>query len=548
MNSTPNIQSVQPLYNGVGTQVGSILTIDNYFQYGPQTYLSQDSSNSIINYIENGAFFPNGTNTRYLLGSQGTSNAETLSASVITAGTVSVPWSITFGSAPINRHSRGEFIAVLYFDQIEIQSSATLTGVYTTLATIAMQVNSTQTVYIDTASAAPRFYKIRFVNSLNTSTKTPFSDSVGASSYSLGTAGYLIQQVREAIQLDDQDPSITNEFLVNAINEARQIMDREIGSGLMKEWRMKYETPIKMCGGTNYIVLPSDIDFTETNRAVLTARYSNNSVGASLPLSYIDKREWNQATYQRRYTTVATAASIGATSLSVVDGGDFPNGGISVYPTLVQRPATATSGTVAYVVATGLFYVYGSSWNVTTAPTTGTLQVQGDPLNKADPLFNSSSINTSYQYTITYGAYDNVNNIFYGVSGVIRAIPAGYQIWAYQTQAYPLSYTIFKDYNSTGLTGVSSGLPRLWLDSVVPLQLHGLNIYIDYYTAYADIQYLSDTIPEHYRDIYKNYLRFAIKRRRDDTIGMNDVDYQRFLAASTAQFANVYLGQTIRIK
>ena len=457
----------------ITSSLSNLVSIDNTLQYGTGTFLSRDSVNNATIYVENSTYLNGG---RYLVGVLGAENAEIATVNSVTAPSPSVPSTVTLASVLNNRHSFADPITYITFDQVEISSSPTQNGLYSVLATIPIQVNSDITIFHDLIGTNTTYYKARFFDSY-TGNYSAYSDSISTISLSSQSAGYMFAAVRKTLGIKLSDTQITDEFLLGALNEARQIMDREFGAGIMKEWRFVGEYPIKMLAGTNYVNLPVDVDYTETNRAVVNARYSNNSVGAALPIEYIDKNAWNVATYQRRYTTCQIAANTGATSLYMVNTGDFPSA--------------------------------------------GAIQMQAEN-------FNQSIL------TVSYTGNDVQNNILTGCTGITRPISVGSQGWAYQTQAYPINYTVFNN--------------SIYFDSVVPIIMNGKNLYIDYYKALVDIVSINDIIPEHYRDIYKDYLRFAIKRRRDNSIGEDDPDYQRFQHAGTAQFANSYLGQMIRIQ
>ena len=108
-------------------------------------------------------------------------------------------------------------------------------------------------------------------------------------------------------------------------------------------------------------------------------------------------------------------------------------------------------------------------------------------------------------------------NTLTGVTGVTRNISAGTQFWLNPVTAIPSVYTVWN--------GV------LYFDRPIPQSLQGKNVFIDYYKKITDITNTLETIPEHFRDVYKHYLKYAVKKRRDDNVGEKDPDYQMFLRA-----------------
>ena len=54
-------------------------------------------------------------------------------------------------------------------------------------------------------------------------------------------------------------------------------------------------------------------------------------------------------------------------------------------------------------------------------------------------------------------------------------------------------------------------------------------------------------LPEHYREIYKWYLRYAIKYRKDTSLDSKDPDLKKFEDLVQALFNNLYTGQDTTI-
>lgn len=465
--------TMQPIIT-VENNVGNTIIIPNQLQYSAKTYLTRDTINSTVITVENPTDFT--ASFRGLVGELGTENAEVQTISTVTQPTTTSPASFTASSAYILNHYRGDAIKALLYDKAVIEWCATEDGTYAVLATIDFQWTQNITYYQHGVGLSTYYYRVKFKNSLN-SIETVYSLKVSPSTSALeATPAAMIDGIRDQLGISADDPVLTNKFFLNAINDARRICDTDFGNGKMKEWRAQYEYPIKMLAGTNYVDLPDDIDYTKTNRALLNARYSTNSVGNSQPIRYIDKKDWNVSSYQRRYTYVSGNVSLGAVTITLQNSGDFPD--------------------------------------------QGSLMIQAED-------YDDSPI------SISYTSNNKNTNVISGVTGVTRNISDGAQAWAYQTTWYPLTYTVFDQ--------------KLWFDSVIPIQLNGINVYIDYYKRLENITDINAEFEEHYYDIYKNYLRFAIKRRRDDSIGEKDPDYERFIRAVNEVQTTVYLGQYMRI-
>jgi len=439
------------------------------------SYLSRDHvANSNVFSIENTEQFTT-ANGLVVFGMIGTSNAELMPTISSKTGTT-LTMALIAGSGCSFAHSRGEPVQQVTYDKVVIESSTTSTGTFTVIATIPLQWSSDKTSYNDTTGTSSTYYRQRFYNSVTGIYSDYSNGGVGVSQNDLGptTAASIILSVRKAVGNTD----LKDDFFISALNDARRIADTSFGYGRLNEWRHCFEYPIQMLAGTNFVTLPSNIDFNETNRTLLAARYARQSVAANIPIKYVDKREWNQRAYLNRYSITVGATLSGATSIVLSSTGDFP--------------------------ATGSIMI------ATEDPTQSILVVP----------FTSNNLLT---------------NTLSGCTGITRNIAAGTQCWAYSTFSTPYFFTVFDD---------QSGVSKLWFDRPVPAGLQGKNIYLDYYKKIEDIVFLSDVIPEHYRDIYKDYLKFAIKRRRDDSIGEDDQDYKKFMNGMAVIMGNPYTGQS----
>lgn len=420
--------------------------------------------------------------TPILIGSIGNENAEIVSSTLISNKTL-----ISLTSGIGLYHNTGETISEIDYDKIEIYKSSTETGSFSQIAIIPFNVKSTETTFKDEAGVSTDFYKVRFINSgndlvwgvetTNNGGATNFALATSSSSVDPTTAANLINSVRNTLGIPNDDKDLTDEWFVSALNDARRIYDTDFTFGRNQEWREEFNHPVKMKAGTNFVNLPSDIDFSETNRSLFRVRLSRSIGGYNQPIRYVDKSTWNSIISLSSYSTNPTFITSGATSITLNNTGDMPN-----------------SGTI--FVATENY-------------TTNILQIQ----------YTANNIDTN---TLT------------GVTGVTRDIGIGTQFWLNPVTAIPSVYTIW---NGT-----------IYFDRPVPQSLQGKNVYIDYYKKLVDINSPLETLPEHFRDIYKHYLKFAVKKRRDDNLGEKDSDYQMFLRAASSVSSNQYTGQSIRIQ
>lgn len=415
-----------------------------------------------------------------LIGSVGNENAELSLSNSIPTKT-----SLTAISGVGLYHTTGETVSQIVYDKIEVYKSSTENGSFTQIAVVNFDVKSSYTLFKDTAGISTDYYKVRFVNSgtaypSGSSTSywgaTDFATATSTTSLSSDTAGALIESVKKTLGIPADDKDLTTQWFISALNDARRIYDTDFTFGRNEEWRQEFNFPIKMKAGTNFVNLPADIDFSETNRSMLRLRLSRSIGGYNQPIRYMDKAAWNSILTTSSYATNPSSIAIGATSIVLDNTGDMP-----------------TSGTV----------------------------------------FVATTDYTSNILTVNYTGNNKDTNTLTGVTGVTRIIPVNTQFWLNPVTAIPSRYTVWN--------GV------VYFDRPIPQSLQGKNVYLDYYKKITDISLQTETVPEHFRDIYKHYLKFAVKKRRDDNIGESDSDYKMFLRAAATVSSNQYTGQTPRI-
>ncbi len=183
------------------------------------------------------------------------------------------------------------------------------------------------------------------------------------------------------------------------------------------------------------------------------------------------------------------------------------------------------------------------AWSVMGGVTTVAAGI-GDPTITLDSVgdFSGSSSGVAYVATtaysqtlmqISYTGVDLTTNQLTGVTGITRVIPVGTRVWSNPTIAQPIYYTVYEG--------------RLYFDRIVPDSMQGNNLYIDYYKKLDKVVNLYQVLPENYRETYKWYLRYAIKYRKDITLGSDDPDLKKFEGLVQALFDNLYTGQDTTI-
>lgn len=449
--------------------IGNTIYIPNQLDVKTSTYMSSNIASGVLAIpVDNTTDFTTGQ-ILLLLSSIGAENAEIVtSASHTTLSFVTL--------ATLMAHNRGDSVGEIKYDQIVISKSATIDGVYATLATQTFFVTQQNTVIYDTTGLSTDYYKIQWKNSL-TGLLSDASDPISVTAYPANSVANIIYPVLRAMGVSENDPKITVDFCLSTVDDARKYTEAKL-YGIRHAWQQVFEYPIKILAGTNSVPLPENIDYNETDRSVLAARFMIGNVLTPFNLKYIDKRSWNQIAFSVMGGTTQAEALIGAVSITLDSAGDFPN----------------TASGVAYVATTDY---------------------------------------TQTIMQIAYTSVDKTTNQLLGVTGITRNIPSGTRVWSRPTISQPIYYTAYSD--------------KLVFDRIIPDSMQGNNLYIDYYQKMTVVTDLSQVLEEHYREIYKWYLRYAIKYRKDILLGNDDPDLKKFEDLVQALFNNLYTGQDTAI-
>jgi hypothetical protein len=449
--------------------IGNTISIPNELDIKTVTYMSDNIASGVLAVpVDNSTDFTTGQ-ILLLLSSIGNENAEIVtSASHTTLSFVTL--------ATLMAHNRGDSVSETKYDQIVISKCATIDGTYATFATQTFFVTQQNTIIYDAAGLSTDYYKIQWKNSL-TGALSSASDPISVTAYPVNSVANIVYPVLKAMGVSENDPKITIDFCLGAVDDARKYTEAKL-YGIRHAWQQKFEFPIKMLAGTNSVALPNDIDYNETDRSVLAARFMIGNVLTPFNLKYIDKRSWNQIAFSVMGGTTQSVALTGAVSITLDSAGDFPN----------------VAAGVAYVATTGF---------------------------------------TQTIMQIAYTSVDLTTNQLLGVTGITRDIPSGTRVWSRPTISQPIYYTVYSD--------------KLVFDRILPDSMQGYNLYIDYYQLMTVVADLSQVLPEHYREIYKFYLRYAIKYRKDILLPSADPDLKKFEDLVLALFNNLYTGQDTTI-
>ena len=365
--------------------IGNTIDIPNQLDVKVNTYISNNLAAGVTAIpVDNTTDFTTpAPTTLLLLSSMGAENAEIVTASAKTT------LGFTTG-ATLMIHNRGDSVSELNYDQVVVSFSATINGAYVVLNTSTFQVTQQTTRLFHAAGLTTSFYKLQWKNSL-TGNLSDYSDPISVSTYETTAVASIIYPVLRAMGVSENDPKITTEFLIGAVDDARKYTESKL-YGIRHAWQQNFEYPIKVLAGNNSVALPDDIDFDETDRSMLAARFLIGNVLTPYNLRYIDKRSWNQIAFSVMGGYTTADVNIGDVIIPLDSVGDFPN--------------TSGGNAAAYVATTA---------------------------------FSQTILQ------IGYLGVDLTANTLTGVTGVTRNIPSGTRIWARPTISQPIYYTIYED-------------------------------------------------------------------------------------------------------
>jgi len=360
------------------TSGGVLVSVVNTIKNLSETYQQSDTiigSTTLL--VENTQGFIAGN--PILLGSVGSENAEFNISPTITDSENLVT------DATLQNHNRGQILSHVLYNQIVIESSPdNLT--WTPLLTSLMDPTRSKTQYLDASGTPTTYYRVAFRNSVSTGTSNYAGPQQSEVSATEVTAGGIINSVIKSEGIAEDDPQITTEFLLCALDDANGYVD-ELSYGYARPWRQQFEYPIQMLAGSNYVELPDDMSFNDSNRHLLSVRIPTRNIAYNDPLFYIDKKQWNDFSFQYSYTYVDTVALIGATSLILENTGNLP--------------------------------------------ASGTIQI-------------ACELPTDTIMAVSYTGNDVATSTLTGVTGITRNLSSGVQVWASFEYSYPFHYTIFE--------------------------------------------------------------------------------------------------------
>lgn len=271
------------------------------------------------------------------LGNEGTEIINTHGATAPTGTTV------TLASNLVKNHPKDTPVYIIAFDQIEFSRAATIDGAKSVLGSVQnIDPELIAMMYEDTVNTSGVYFT-RYKNSIS-GNFSQYSDGVPYSGFTENTVGYAINTAMDEIHVKPSD-KLTYGMLISWSNQMMRLV-----RGKLKAWS-NYQSFDQDMGnvsmGVRSFALPSDVWDQNSNRSIL-----NVKVGNAVPITYISRSEYLQATKDATYTEVATQAVATDTSLVLDNTEDLPDSGsVDVYVsgtkyTVIYTANTKSTGTL----------------------------------------------------------------------------------------------------------------------------------------------------------------------------------------------------------
>ncbi len=277
-----------------------------------QTYLQSDiaaGSSSII--VQNIANFA--TNQILLIGDPGNQNSEIIKTSGAPTGST-----ITLATNTKFAHTASTPVTTLYYDLVQVFTATTVTGSKTQLGSdLAIPANQLFTDYNDTA-ASTGFYFARWKNSISSGT-SDYSEPSPVTAYTLSSARSIIDAALGMLNKKTSNV-LTDEYGFQNIDACQMEVLREF-----KRWSFmqSFNTIIGTAKtGSWKIAVPTDCDDQNTYKSLYNFR-----IGKELDMVWVDKEAWDDLIAGIAYSTLAVAAAVSDTTLTLVNSTDFTDEG-----------------------------------------------------------------------------------------------------------------------------------------------------------------------------------------------------------------------------
>jgi hypothetical protein len=338
-----------------------------------QSFLDADVAVGGVTLTTNGSFFS--ANQYIIIGQPGQLKSEIVKISVASNTALTV-------GACVFSHNRGDLITFIEYNQIEAKRSTDAGATFTPLSIVDINPQVAETYLQRTGDGTTDVYKFRFYNATS-ALYSGYSDNVTASGYADNSV-YAIKKKA----LDDMGEKITelitNDFLNNALNEARRIVDQD-ARVFRWSFRTKFNADIgDIIPGKYSVTAPTDLRDRNTNKNLLNIRIGRQN----RQVFYQDQNRFNQNYWNIAHSNLNGAILAGATSIALVSSGNFPASGSIV---INAESVSDTKDTASY-----------TGNNLSTNTLTGVTGVGVNHATGGD-VWNDANFNIATWYTISNG-------------------------------------------------------------------------------------------------------------------------------------------------
>ncbi|MDE2104915.1 MAG: hypothetical protein KGL39_47195 [Patescibacteria group bacterium] len=296
----------------------------------PTTYLSEPytAAGLTLTLLDNTGF---SQNDLIIIGKIGSDETESVKINAaVTAGT-----SLTITAGTFD-HSVDAKVQTIEFDQVEISGAATSTGSKSVIATMNLQLDRENTVYVVTGTTYA-YYFARYKNSV-----TSVFSSYSAAATAAGTPTTSVRSVKDkaldmtGLMIND---IITDDFLNSEITNCEQEVWSE-----KRHWQFLFSYDAILGSTQQYsysFPLPADIADPNTAGSILR---DSVRVGYQLPLKFITQSEWQLNYEDVRHTTLKSALGALDTTMALNSSVDFDDtGSVIIYGTSYSYTANDRS-------------------------------------------------------------------------------------------------------------------------------------------------------------------------------------------------------------
>ena len=345
------------------TEFGEGIGVELFFKFpslagNPVTYLDADEASGQTTLSANGVDISGGY---IVIGRPGAEKSEIrLISGTPTASAIVVTVATDFA------HERGTPVYFIPFNQI-VPARSTDAGVnYSDLSAISIRADALETMLQRTSDASTDYYKFRFYNSTD-ALYSQYSDPVIATGLGDDTVGSVKKRALDQLgEVVEEDGLITDGFLNDALMEGRRIADQ---NPALFRWSFRTQFGVtlgQLKAGEWRMAAPTDLRDRNTPKNMLGIYFG----GDHSSVDYDDRKRFNQHYLNIVHTTVATAASSGASSLVLTStanledtgvvylaGEDYDDASIAVTYTANNRTTntlTVTAATLTRNVSAGI--------------------------------------------------------------------------------------------------------------------------------------------------------------------------------------------------